>query len=79
MEFVYTHWEFKGAFSLHSDVWSASDRTLETDVLPPKMEWNTPNRSVGRVIPDYFEANQWGWTRVSGNDNHSLLITSKES
>ena len=39
----------------------------------------TPNRSVGRAIPDNFGANQWGQTGVSGNDNHSLLITLKES
>jgi len=39
----------------------------------------TPNRSVGRAIPYSFGANQWGRTGVSGNDNHSLLITSKES
>jgi len=39
----------------------------------------TPNRSVGRTIPDNFGANQWGRTGVSGKDNHSLLITSKES
>ena len=39
----------------------------------------TPNRSVGRAITDNFGANQWGWTDVSGNDNHSSLITSKES
>ena len=39
----------------------------------------TSNSSVGRAIPDYFEANQWCRTCVSGNGNHSLLITSKES
>jgi len=39
----------------------------------------TPNRSIGRAIPDYFGANQWCRTCVSGNNNHSLLITSKES
>jgi len=39
----------------------------------------TPNRSVARAIPDNCGANQWGRTGVSGNDNHSLLITSKES
>ena len=36
----------------------------------------TPNRSVH---PDYFGANRWCRTCVSGNGNHSLLITSKES
>ena len=30
------------------------------------------------AIPDYFGANQWCRTCVSGNDNHSLLIISKE-
>jgi len=39
----------------------------------------TPNRSARRAIPDYFGANQWWRTCVSRNDNHSLLITSKES
>jgi len=39
----------------------------------------TPNRSVRRSIPDNFGANQWGRAGVSRNDNHPLLITSKES
>jgi len=39
----------------------------------------TPNRSVGRTIPDYFGADQWCWTCVSKNSNHFLPITSKES
>jgi len=39
----------------------------------------TPNRYVGWAIPDYFGANQWCQTCVSGNGSHSLLITSKES
>jgi len=43
-------------------------RTL--DLKPPF----TPNRSVGRAIPDYVGANQW-----CRNDHHSLLITLKKS
>ena len=39
----------------------------------------TPNRSVGHTISDHIGANQWYRTCVSGNDNHSLLITSIES
>ena len=39
----------------------------------------TPNRAVRHAIPDHFGANQWCWTCVSGNGNHSLLITSEES
>jgi len=39
----------------------------------------TPNGSVGCAIPDNCGANQLGRNGVSGNDNHSLLITSKES
>jgi len=37
------------------------------------------SKQICRAIPDYFGANQWCRTSVSGNDNHSLLITSKES
>jgi len=44
---------------------------LEMDVLPQK--WSEALQT------DYFGANQLGRTCVSGNDNHSLLITSKES
>ena len=39
----------------------------------------TPDGSAGRAIPDYFGANQWCRTCVSGNGNHFQLIISKEN
>jgi len=57
----------KGAFSLHQ--MSGPLRTGHSLLLI----W-----SVGRMIPDYFETNQWCRTCVSRNDNDSLPITSKE-
>ena len=72
----------KGVFSLH---WTSglprtgrSLRLIWRWTLDPKPLF-TPNGSVGRAIPDYFGANQWCRTCVSGNENHPLLITSKES
>jgi len=63
-----------------SDVRSASDRTqrlIWRRTRDPRALF-TSNSSVGRAIPDYFEANQWCQTCVSGNSNRSLLITSNE-
>ena len=72
----------KGAFSLHpTSVLPLIGRSLcliwrlTLDLRP----LFTPNRSAGCAIPDYFGANQWCRTCVSGNDDHSLLITAKES
>ena len=60
---------------------SASDRTqfrlIWHRTLDPRPLF-TPHRFVRRAIPDYFGANQWCRICVSGNDNHSLLITAKE-
>jgi len=65
----------KGAFPLH---WaSGSPRTgcclhlAWCRTLDPRPLF-APNSSV----PDYFGTNQLRRTQVSGNDNHSLLITS---
>jgi len=71
-----------GTFSLHRvsgrPRTGCSLRLVWRRTLDPRPLF-TPNRSVGRVIPDYFRANQWCRTCVSGNGNHSLLITSTES
>jgi len=37
------------------------------------------HRDPPGAVPDNSGAKQWGRTDVSGNDNDSLLITSKES
>jgi len=74
--------ETKGAFWLH---WvsslprtGCSLRLISRRTLDPR-PLLTPNRSAGRVLPDYFGSNQWCGTCVSGYGNHSLLINSKES
>ena len=64
-------------FITSSNVRSPSDWTqfafdLASDLF-------TPNRSAGRASPDYFGGNQWYRAYVSGEDNHSLVMTSKES
>jgi len=72
----------KGAFSLHRasgpPQTGRSLRLIRRLTLDPRSLF-TPNWSAGRAIPDYFGANQWCRTSVSRNDNHSLLITWKES
>jgi len=72
----------KGAFLLHRA--SGLPRTRRSLRLIRRRTLDsrpvfTPNRSVGRAIPDYFGANQWCRTCVSGNNNHALLIMSKVS
>ena len=64
-----------GLFTIAPTIHTAEAILCKIPLRPPF----SPNRSVGRAIPDYFGANQWCRTRVSGNDNHSLFITSKKS
>ena len=74
--------EGKGAFPLHRTSGPLRTghnlRLIWRRTLDPRPLF-TPNRCVERSIPDYFGANQWCRMCVSGSDNHSLLITSKES
>ena len=62
-------------------VWSGCDRMQSECAVRPRIwePFHTPNGSLGHPILDYFWADQWWQTCVSGNCIPVLLIISKNS